>query len=79
MIQCTSYAPTLEYEVSVDDVEFADDSNADTFEVVESFDDMNLIRFSDGVELWCNKDCTSEDIMQFKADHDVNSEYDEDE
>ena len=79
MMQCTSDTPTLEYEVSEDDVEFADDSNAGTFEVVESFDDMNLIRFSDGVELWCNKDCTSEDIMQFKADHDVNSEYDEDE
>ena len=79
MMQCTSDTPTLEYEVSEDDVEFADDSNADTFEVVESFDDMNLIRFSDGVELWCNKDCTSEDIMQFKADHDVNLEYDEDE
>ena len=59
MMQCTSDTPTLECEVNVDDVGLADDSNADTFEVVESFDDMNLIRFSDGVELWCNKDCTS--------------------
>ena len=51
MMQCTSDAPTLECEVNVDDVGFADDSNADTFEVVESYDDMNLIRFSDGAEL----------------------------
>ena len=35
-------APTLEYEVSEDDVEFADDSNADMFEVVESFDELKL-------------------------------------
>ena len=40
MMQCTSDTPTLEYEVSEDDVEFADDSNADTFEMVESFDEL---------------------------------------
>ena len=77
MMQCTSDISTLEYEVNVDDVGFADDSNADTFKVVESFDDMNLIRFSDGVELWCNKDCSAEDIMAIKADYDATSEYDE--
>ena len=73
MKQCASDTSTLECEVNVDDVGFADDSNADTFEVVESFDDMNLIRFSDGVELWCNKDCSAEDFMAIKADYDATS------
>ncbi len=49
----------MECEVSEDDVEFADDSNAVTFEVVEYRDDMNLIRFLDGVKLWCNKACSA--------------------
>ena len=79
MMQFTSDAPTMEYEVSEDDVEFAGDSNADTFEVVESCDDMNLIRFSDGVELWCNKDFSAKDLMAIRADFDATSEYDEDE
>ena len=69
MMQYSSATSTLEYEVSEDDVEFADDSNIDTFEVVESCDDMNLIRFSDRVKLWCNKDCSAEELMAIKADN----------
>ena len=77
IMQFTSDAPTLECEVSENDVELTEESTANEFEVVESCDDMKLIRFSDGVQLWCNNDCTADEIMQFKADHDATSEYDD--
>lgn len=48
MMQCTSDAPTLEYEVSEDDVEFDKKPANDKFEVVDRNDDrFSHIRFAD--------------------------------
>lgn len=68
MMQCTSDAPTLEYEVSEDDVEFDEKPANDKFEVVDCHDDgFSHIRFADGSEAYVGDGLADDEILAEKA------------
>ena len=67
IMQCTSDAPTLEYEVSEDNVEFDEKPANDKFEVVDCNDNgFSRISFAAGSEAYVGDGLTDDEILAEK-------------
>ena len=66
-MQCTSDTPTLEYEVSEDNVEFDEKPANDKFEVVDCNDNgFSRISFAAGSEAYVGDGLTDDEILAEK-------------